>query len=118
MSQLEPTRTPAPPQLSSVLGGGWRPEPLAPDQLRRDLDVRDLTDPEAGPHGIQQIVDRAVARLASAWGCDVRWVRGPRTVPIADNYDRLGFDAASVTRDARYTRYVDDAQLLRSHSTA
>jgi phenylalanyl-tRNA synthetase alpha chain len=91
---------------------------LSPDQLAADLAVRDLTDPGQGGHGIQLLVDAAVAGLAAAWGCQVRRHRGPRVVPVADNYDRLRIPADAVTRDARYTRYVGRDQLLRSHSTA
>ncbi len=93
---------------------------LSPAQLERDLAIPDLSDPADGPHAIQLIVDAAVAALACAWGagCEVRWCRGPRIVPIADNYDRLGYDPADVTRDARYTRYVDDTRMLRAHATA
>jgi phenylalanyl-tRNA synthetase alpha chain len=39
-------------------------------------------------------------------------------VPVADNYDRLGYPAEAVTRDARYARYVDAGHMLRSHSSA
>jgi len=91
---------------------------LSPQQLQRDLGIRDLSDPSAGPHAIQLLIDRAVASLAAAWDCEVRWYRGPRMVPVADNYDRLGYPAEAVTRAARYTRYVDAGRLLRSHSTA
>ena len=42
----------------------------------------------------------------------------PRIVPVADNYDRLGYAAEAITRDARYTRYVDAGHMLRSHSSA
>ncbi|WP_158884121.1 hypothetical protein [Amycolatopsis anabasis] len=91
---------------------------LTPDQLARDLAVRDLTDPAAGPHALQLVLDRAVTALADAWGCEVRWWRGDRIVSIADNYDNLGYDSADVTRDARYTRYVDGDRMLRSHSSA
>ncbi|MEQ0563270.1 hypothetical protein ABJI51_29690 [Amycolatopsis sp. NEAU-NG30] len=94
------------------------PATLTPAQLARDLAVRDLTDPGAGPHALQLVVDRAVAALAARWGCEVRWCRGDRVVTVADNYDHLGYDPADVTRDARYTRYVDDGHVLRSHSTA
>jgi phenylalanyl-tRNA synthetase alpha chain len=52
-----------------------------------------------------------------AVSCRVRVERGPRVVPLTDNYDRLGYRAAAVTRDARYTRYVDDDHVLRSHTT-
>jgi len=91
---------------------------LSPAQLRRDLDLRDLSGPAEGPHAIQLLAGRAVAGLAHAWGGEVRWCRGPRIVPVADNYDRLGYAAEAITRDTRYTRYVDAGRMLRSHSTA
>ena len=91
---------------------------LTSDQLARDLAVRDLTDPASGPHAVQLVLERAVAALAERWGCQVRWHRGERIVPVADNYDLLGYDPADITRDARYTRYVDAQRMLRSHSSA
>ncbi|MEY2426666.1 MAG: phenylalanyl-tRNA synthetase alpha chain [Actinomycetota bacterium] len=91
---------------------------LTPEQLTRDLALRDLTDATAGPHAIQQLVDLAVGALADAWGCEVRHAPGPRVVPIADNYDNLAFTRDAASRDARYTRYVDDDHMLRSHSSA
>jgi phenylalanyl-tRNA synthetase alpha chain len=94
------------------------PAVLAAAQLARDLAITDLTDPAEGPHAIQRIVELSVAALASAWGCEARWCRGPRIVTVADNYDRLGYQAGAVTREARYTRYVDDRRMLRSHATA
>jgi phenylalanyl-tRNA synthetase alpha chain len=59
-----------------------------------------------------------VEGLARAWNCEVRWCRGRRIAPVADNYDRLGYPAEAITREARYTRYVDAGHLLRSHSSA
>ena len=94
------------------------PTALTPDQLQHDLAIRDLTDPQAGPHAIQLLVEVAVDALTETWACDVRRRRGPRVVPLDDNYDRLGYPPAAVTRDARYTRYVDDGQVLRSHMSA
>ena len=91
---------------------------LDPGQLRLDLGIRDLSDPAEGPHAIQLLISRAVEGLRRAWGGEVRWCRGPRTVPVADNYDRLGYAAEAVTRETRYTRYVDAAHMLRSHSSA
>ena len=91
---------------------------LSPAQLQRDLGLRDLSDPAEGPHAIQLLAARAVAGLSRAWGGGVRWCRGPRIVPVADNYDRLGYAAEAITRDTRYTRYVDAGHMLRSHSTA
>ncbi|MFI6517773.1 hypothetical protein ACIBF1_19610 [Spirillospora sp. NPDC050679] len=91
---------------------------LSVEQLARDLSVRDLTHPSAGPHALQLVLDRAVDALAGRWGCEVRWWRGERTVTVEDNYDNLGYRPDDVTRDARYTRYVDDRRMLRSHSSA
>ncbi len=93
---------------------------LSPEQLARDLAVRDLSDPSQGTHAVQLVLERAVHALTDRWGSEVevRWHRGERIVPVADNYDLLGYDPADVTRDARYTRYVDQQRMLRSHSSA
>ena len=94
------------------------PTALTPDQLQHALALRDLTDPETGNHAVQSLVDVAVDALAEAWNCEVRRERGPRVVSLEDNYDRLRYPPAAVTRDARYTRYVDDGHVLRSHTSA
>lgn len=111
-------------------GSGTTPHPLAPGrnpavprtltpaQVADDLAIRDLTDPEAGPHALQLLVADAAATLGRRWGCEVRPARGGRVVARADNYDRLGFAPDDVTRDARYTRYVDGDHVLRSHTSA
>ncbi|MGH3415646.1 MAG: hypothetical protein ACRDSS_04200 [Actinocrinis sp.] len=104
--------------MSQSTGAHASAAPLSPEQLARDLAVRDLTDPDQGAHAVQLVLDRIVSALAAHWGCEVRWHRGERIVPVADNYDLLGYDPADVTRDARYTRYVDDGHMLRSHSSA
>ena len=91
---------------------------LSPAQLQAALGIRDLSDPGEGPHAIQILIDRAVEALARAWSCEVRWCRGPKVVPVADNYDRLGYGPGAITREARYTRYVSTGQMLRSHSSA
>jgi len=91
---------------------------LTHEQLRRDLAIRDLSDPAEGAHAIQILIGRAVDSLARASDCEVRWCRGNRIVPVADNYDRLGYPAAAITRETRYTRYVDAGHMLRSHSSA
>jgi hypothetical protein len=94
------------------------PVHLSPEQLQRDLTVRDLTEPSQGPHAIQLLVHAAAESLATAWRLPVRWCRGPRVVPIDDNYDNLLIGPDAVSRDARYTRYLDDRRMLRSHSSS
>ena len=89
---------------------------LTLQELRRDLAIDDLTDPEDGPHAIQLIIDQAVEALG-AWGCQVRRIRANPVVSVADNYDRLRIGAEAVSRETRYTRYVGDGVMLRSHTS-
>jgi phenylalanyl-tRNA synthetase alpha chain len=91
---------------------------LSPEQRQAALAIRDLSEPGEGPHALQLLIDRTVRALSQAWPCEVRYCRGPRIVPVADNYDGLGYAADAVTREARYTRYVSAERMLRSHSTA
>jgi phenylalanyl-tRNA synthetase alpha chain len=91
---------------------------LDPEHLRRDLALRDLTDPSAGPHALQLLVDTAAEALRRAWRCQVRRSPGPRIVDVVDNYDNLAFTSEAASRDSRYSRYVDDGRMLRSHASA
>jgi len=86
--------------------------------LRSVLALRDLTDPSAGPHALQLLVDDVLARLRAAWGCEVLVHRASPIVSIADNYDRLHYPEGGAARDARYTRYVCDTALLRTQTSA
>lgn len=94
------------------------PTYLSANQLARDLALRDLTDPDCGPHAVQLLVDVAAHTLSRAWRCAQRRSPGPRVVRVADNYDNLGFSADAASRDSRYTRYVDEHRMLRSHASA
>jgi phenylalanyl-tRNA synthetase alpha chain len=87
-------------------------------ELRSALTLRDLADPAQGPHAVQLITDEVVAALASHGRPTLDVRRGDRVVTTADNYDNLGYQPDAVTRDARYTRYVDRHRVLRSHTSA
>ncbi|WP_460455243.1 tRNA ligase subunit PheS family protein, partial [Arthrobacter monumenti] len=91
---------------------------LTPEQIQRALTLRDLTDPSQGEHAIQQLLSSVVSVLATRWQCSVRYVRNPPVVAVKDNYDRLGYDPADITRDRRYTRYLSPTTMLRSHTSA
>ncbi len=91
---------------------------LSPEAVARALSLRDLTDPREGLHAIQLVVDDIVGALRRAWRCEVVPYRGARIVDVDDNYDVLGYEPAAVTRDARYTRYVTESTMLRSHTSA
>jgi phenylalanyl-tRNA synthetase alpha chain len=91
---------------------------LTEAQLARALTLADLTDPAHGPHCMQQIVAGATGALRERWGCPVLVHRAERVVPVADNYDALGYPPDGPARDSRYTRYVDAGRLLRSQTSA
>lgn len=91
---------------------------LTASDLHRALTLRDLSDPAQRPHAMQVLLGQVVSALTTAWACTTTTVRNPPVVAVRDNYDRLGFDGADVTRDARYTRYVSPTTMLRSHTSA
>lgn len=91
---------------------------LSRADLERALSVRDLTDPTQGPHGIQLLIDALSEALAQAWQMAPQRRNDGRVVTIGDNYDELGYPSDAVARDARYTRYVDEQHMLRSHTSA
>jgi phenylalanyl-tRNA synthetase alpha chain len=86
--------------------------------LARALALRDLTDPAAGPHAMQLLIERITDALTARWGCALLVKRAPAIVSVADNYDRLHVPPDAAARDAKYTRYVSAGELLRTHTTA
>jgi len=87
------------------------------DALVEALSIRDLTDPAQGPHAMQILVDAAVGSLSTET-TQLQLTRSHPVVPVDDNYDRLGYPADAIARDARYTRYVSDVCVLRGHTSA
>lgn len=100
---------------------------LPVDDARRLLSLRDLSDPTPAaptrigpghpPHAVQLVADEIVAALA-ATGVPVHRHRANPVVPVADNYDRLGYPPDAVARDTRYTRYLSAELMLRAHTSA
>lgn len=91
---------------------------LTPAELTDALSLRDLTDPAAGPHAMQLLLAAGVDALDSAWPGRVSWHRDRPLVSTEDNYDRLGYVRAAITRDSRYSRYASETVMLRSHTSA
>jgi phenylalanyl-tRNA synthetase alpha chain len=89
---------------------------LSPEALARDLTIPDLSaDPT---HVVGQMVSAITTSLVARWGCALRVVRAHPIVSIDDNYERLAFPADAATREARYSRYVSETCLLRTHTSA
>jgi phenylalanyl-tRNA synthetase alpha chain len=91
---------------------------LSAEEVRRALSIRDLTDPAAGPHALQLMVEAAATALAGDWGALLRRCRRSPIVSVADNYDRLHYPSGGAARDARYTRYLCETALLRTQTSA
>ncbi len=92
---------------------------LTSDELNAALVLRDLSDPAQGPHAIQLVVDQIRTALGHTWPYTEIWTRRDHpVVSLADNYDNLGYAAGAVTREARYTRYASEGEVLRSHTSA
>ncbi len=91
---------------------------LSPDAVEHALALRDLTDPEKGPHAVQLLVDAAIRSLSAAWSAPVIVERAHPVVTVADNYDRLLYPPGGAARDARYTRYLSRDTLLRTQTSA
>src|SRR3712207_313128 len=67
---------------------------------------------------MQSLLDEVLAALTGAWRCALDVQRRRPLVSVEDNYDRLGYAAADITRDARYSRYAAETVMLRSHTSA
>jgi phenylalanyl-tRNA synthetase alpha chain len=91
---------------------------LEPDAARDLLGLRDLTGPCAGHHALQVLLDAIRGALAQRLGVAVHLHRPNPVVPVVDNDDRLGHPPDAVARDARYSRYLSDRLMLRSHTSA
>lgn len=87
---------------------------LTKEELKRDLEVRDLSDSTQGEHCMQLIMNEVIDALKEYWNCPVTIYRESPIVTVKDNYDRLGIDKESVLRSEVYTRYVDDDHVLRT----
>jgi len=91
---------------------------ISKEALGKALALRDLTDPTEGKHCMQLLVEQVTSELQDAWGIPCCLHRGHRVVSVADNYDHLRYPQQAVTRAERYSRYVDQEHLLRTHTSA
>jgi tRNA synthetases class II core domain (F) len=94
------------------------PPTLTDEQLAGALRLRDLSDPASGPHAMQLIVAAITDACKGEWRCPVHTYRASRIVTVAENYEVLGYPPDAPARQARYTRYLDDGRLLRTHTSA
>ncbi|PLZ91547.1 hypothetical protein CEN44_08395 [Fischerella muscicola CCMEE 5323] len=77
-----------------------------------------MTNPANGIHVINLIVYKIAEALdKSGYPEPTIWRSSPITT-VADNFDKLYSPSDSLSRSPKYTRYLDDGRLLRTHTTA
>lgn len=93
-------------------------KPITKKALKEYLAISDLTQ-SAKPHAIQLICDQVVRYVQKTHPqSDVRVYRKDPIVTVADNYDNLLIPADNISRSSTYTHYVDQAHVLRTHTSA
>jgi len=92
--------------------------PISSIELQRALALRDLSDPSQGAHGIQLILNELTVGIADKIQTSLRVERPHPVVTVESNYDALLIPEGVATREARYTRYVNETHMLRSHTSA
>ena len=91
---------------------------MTAEAIRTALTLRDLTNPAHGPHAMQVLLEEIEQTLAARWRIPLHRERAHPVVSVRDNYDRLLVPPDSVARDARYTRYLNEHTILRTHTSA
>lgn len=91
---------------------------LSLTELNTALALRDLTDPDAGAHAMQQLLADVITALERQWDIPSETHRLNPLVATADNYDRLGYSPGDATRESRYSRHISPTVMLRSHTSA
>jgi phenylalanyl-tRNA synthetase alpha chain len=85
--------------------------------VQRSLSVHDLTDEAQGPHAMQILLREVIEALREAWGCEVLIHRESPIVSVEENYDALHYPPEGVSRNARYTRYLNERTILRTQTS-
>ena len=94
-------------------------EIMSPERLAASLAVLDLTDPQNGIHAINIVVNKVREGLKKTYpGIPVEEVRVSPEITIKENFDDLLFPIDNAGRSSRYTRYVNDNTVLRTHTSA
>ena len=77
-----------------------------------------MTDPNQGRHAINILITNVTSAIERWSGLPADIIRRPPIVLITDNYDRLFYEPDALARSARYSHYIDDKHMLRTHTTA
>ena len=89
---------------------------LTKEQIDNLLNKRDLT--QESEHCISLIENEIKDTLNKHYGIVPEIHRGNKIVSTEDNYVSLGYNLNEVTLGARYTKYIDENTMLRTHMTS
>ena len=94
-------------------------EVMSAERLAASLAIPDLTDPKNGIHAINLVVGNVRRALEEAYaGVSVEEVRLRPEISARENFDELLFPADNAGRSSRYTRYVTEDTVLRTHTSS
>lgn len=93
-------------------------EIMADARLKESLAIPDLTDPKNGVHAINLVLNQIRSGLVAAYApIQVEEYRVSPIVSVQDNFDALLIPPDNAGRSSRYTRYVAEDTILRTHTT-
>jgi len=93
-------------------------QPISDETLAAYLAIPDLTNSQ-GPHAIKMVYEKILAYMRSTQPqSDIQVHRRNPIVSLKDNYDALLISKDNISRSSTYTHYVDDARILRTHTSA
>jgi len=106
--------------LNAVDPAATHPEPdyLAAADVAVALGLPDHSDPAAGPHPVNLLVQRLIDALVARWTCPLIMVHDSPLVSVADHYDRLGFTEGDRRRAGGHACQVSPTVMLRTHTAA
>lgn len=89
---------------------------LSESEVVHALELLDLTTQK--DHAIGLMVEEIKNALETKFNVSAEIVRHARIVAVEDNYGRLYYPEDTITKSSRYTRWINDTALLRTHMTA
>ena len=93
-------------------------EIMSPERLASSLAILDLTDPDNGVHAINIIIDNVKQAFEKTYPeTTIEEVRSCPEVSLKENFDDLLFPLDNAGRSSRYTRYVTEDTILRTHTS-
>lgn len=89
---------------------------LSDEKVKAALNLEDLSAKEG--HALNLIVNLISKNLKAKYNLIPTLEKGNPVVPLAENFDKLGYPKTEVTLSSRYTRYVSSEKILRTQMTS